>query len=138
MKRFVYAFLLTLLTGLVATAQPQAAGRTQTFNLDGIEVSRGLNGSVTLSGSAKGLSNGSFEIQLQYNPATRAVTGGTWKLSLTEPQSTLRGVIKSGVALVVRNGAGRFAGAAGVSGKLQGTLNAQRPQPFAGKFSLSF
>lgn len=153
MNRFACVLLLTLLTGLVAAVQPQPAGRTQTFSLDGVEVSRGLNGSVTLSGSAKGPSSGSFEIQIRYNPATGAVTGGTWKLSFAELQSTLRGGVRNGtvtlkkggrvaslenVELAVRKASGHFAAAAGASGKLQGTINAQRPQPFAGKFSLSF
>jgi hypothetical protein len=149
MNRFVFALLFTLLTGTAAAAQPRA----QNFTLDGVEVSRGLGGSVTLSGSAKGASAGSFELQLQYNPATGAVTGGTWKLAFNEPQGTLRGVVKSGtvtlrkgarvaslenVELVVKNASGHFEGAAGASGKLQGTLNARRPRPFAGNFSLTF
>jgi hypothetical protein len=149
MKRFLCALLFTLLTGAAAAAQPRA----QNFTLDGVEVSRGLGGSVTLSGSAKGASAGSFELQLQYSPATGAVTGGTWKLAFAGPQGALRGVVKSGtvtlrrggrvaslenVVLVVTKASGRLAPAAGASGKLQGTLNARRPRPFAGRFSLTF
>lgn len=156
MKRLTAALILIGALGWSAQAQPR---KPQDISLTGMEVSRGIRGSLLLVGRAGGQLPGSFEISIQYNPATRQVLGGTWKLTLTQRGGGARskaggalygtvgggavelngqGKVASlrGVKFNLRRGAGRYSGVRGSVGEADGTIGAHRQHPFVGKLRL--
>jgi hypothetical protein len=161
MKQLTAAIGIVLAT-LMIVSSPARAAKSYNLSLRGVEVSGGARGTLTLVGRMSGSLPGSFEMTIRYNPATNAITGGTWKLTVAQQgrgrrasvaQGALAGSIEGGVVkldkhgkansvegvrLKIKRGAGDYASVAGGAGEFGGTLNLRRPHPFAGELRISF
>lgn len=160
MKRLTAAvfIVMTLCVSLTSQTRPAA---DHNLSLRGIEVSNGARGMITLVGTAKGFLQGSFEMTLRHNPTTNAVTGGTWKLTVSRPgrdggpavRGELAGTIEGGIVqmdehgrvasadgvrLTIKRGKGDYSHVSGGSGEFKGSFNLRRQHPLTGELRIAF
>lgn len=160
MKRLIAVVVILLASWMTAMSQAQVM-KSQDLSLKGVAVPGSSLGTIMLVGKSEGSLPGSFEISIWYNPITNKVIGGTWKVIVpqqglggaSKAQGALAGSVTSGtvtldkngrvnsiegVQMNIRRGVGQYSRIARGSGKLNGTLNLRRQNPFVGRLNVFF
>lgn len=160
MKHLIAAVAILLASWMTAMSQAHVV-KSHDLSLKGVAVPSSARGTLTVVGKSEGPLAGSFEISIWYNPVTKEITGGTWKLIVprqgqegaSKVQGALAGSIKGGTIKLDRSGrvssaegvqinigrsVGQYSRIARGSGKFKGTIDLRRQHPFIGQLNISF